>query len=246
MTDDHHRRRGLFGSLRTSFLTGLIVVLPIVLTIYLIWSVIGWIDAWVLPAVPTAWHPNEILRRFFGDDWSYNVRGLGVLIFLVFTTLVGWVAKGFFGRAILHWTEGLVERMPVVRSVYNGLKQIAQTVFSQSEQKFDRACLIEYPRKDVWTVGFVAGPAKGEVKARLPYPAEDEILTVFVATTPNPTSGYLVWVRASEVIMLDMTIEDAAKLIISAGLVYPNAKDPTVPPVAPPPHPSPTRGEGAA
>jgi uncharacterized membrane protein len=229
MTDDPQRRRGLLASLRNSFLTGLIVVLPIVLTGYLAWTMIGWIDAWVLPVVPVRYHPNELLRAVFGDDWSYNVRGLGVIIFLVFTVLVGWLAKGFIGRSVLRWGEGLVDRMPIVRSVYNGLKQIAQTVFSQTEQKFDRACLIEYPRKDVWTVGFVAGRAKGEVKARLPYPQGDEILTIFVATTPNPTSGYLVWVRASEIIMLDMSLEDAAKLIISAGLVYPNPKDPTQP-----------------
>lgn len=226
MTEDPHRRRGLFAGFRSSFLTGLVVVLPIALTIWLIWAVVGWIDAWVLPAVPGAWQPNEVLRRLFGDDWSYSVPGLGVIVFLLFTTLIGWFAKGFFGRSLLRWTEGLVERMPIVRSVYNGLKQIAQTVFSQSEQKFDRACLIEYPRKDVWTVGFVAGPARGEVAARLPYPPSDEILTVFVATTPNPTSGYLVWVRATDVIMLDMTLEDAAKLIISAGLVYPTPREP--------------------
>ncbi len=229
MTDDPHRRRPLLSGLRTSFLTGLVVVLPIALTIWLIWAVVGWIDAWVLPAIPAAWHPDALMRWWLGEDWGYNIRGLGVVIFLVFTTLVGWFAKGFFGRALLHWTEVLVERMPVVRSVYNGLKQIAQTVFSQGEQKFDRACLIEYPRKDVWTVGFVAGRVKGEVKARLPYPPEDEVLTVFVATTPNPTSGYLVWVRAADIIMLDMSLEDAAKLIISAGLVYPNPKDPAVP-----------------
>lgn len=231
MTDDlTGRRKGsLLAGLRRSFLTGLVVVLPITLTIYLIWTVIGWIDGWVLPFVPSSYHPNELLRHYFGDDWTYNVRGLGVIVFLVFTIFVGWLAKGIFGRSILKWAEGLVDRMPVVRSIYNGLKQIAETVFSQSDNNFDRACLIQFPRPGVWAIGFVATKAKGELAARLP--DGDNVLTVFVPTTPNPTSGYLVFVAEIDLILLEMTVEDAAKLIISAGLVYPNPKDPTIPPL---------------
>ncbi len=229
MTEDPTGRRkgGLLAVLRRSFLTGLVVVLPITLTIYLIWTVIGWIDGWVLPFVPNAYHPNELLQHYFGEDWKYNVRGLGVIVFLVFTILVGWLAKGLFGRSILRWAEGLVDRMPVVRSVYNGLKQIAETVFSQSSNNFDRACVVEFPRKGIYAIGFVATRAKGELAAKIP--GGDEVLTVFVPTTPNPTSGFLVYLPASDVTLLDMTVEDAAKLIISAGLVYPNGKDPTVP-----------------
>jgi uncharacterized membrane protein len=232
MTEDPSGRRkgGILAGLRRSFLTGLIVVLPISLTIYLIWTVIGWIDGWVLPFVPTSYHPNELLQHYFGEDWKYNVRGLGVIVFLVFTVFVGWLAKGFFGRSILRWAENLVDSVPVVRSVYNGLKQIAQTVFSQTEQKFDRACLVEFPRPGMWSIGFVASKVRGELSKRLPFKPGDQGWTVFVATTPNPTSGYLVYVPESEIIWLDMTLEDAAKLIISAGLVYPNGKDPTLPP----------------
>jgi uncharacterized membrane protein len=232
MTEDHvsRRRGGLFAGLRRSFLTGLVVVLPITLTIYLIWTVIGWIDGWVLPFVPAAYHPNELLQHYFGQDWRYNVRGLGVIVFLVFTILVGFLAKGFFGRSILRYAENLVDRMPVVRSVYNGLKQIAETVFTQSSSNFDRACVVEFPRKGVWAIGFVATRARGELAAKIP--GGDDAYTVFVATTPNPTSGFLVYVAARDVILLDMSVEDAAKLIISAGLVYPNSKDPTVPVVA--------------
>ncbi|MCU0802715.1 MAG: DUF502 domain-containing protein [Rhodobacteraceae bacterium] len=229
MTEDQTARRkaGILGGLRRSFLTGLVVVLPITLTIYLIWTVIGWIDGWVLPFVPSAYHPNELLRHYFGEDWTYNVRGLGVIVFLVFTVLVGWLAKGLFGRSILRWAEGLVDRMPVVRSIYNGLKQIAETVFSQSSNNFDRACVVQFPRPGVYAIGFVATKAKGEIAAKVP--GGDDLLTVFVPTTPNPTSGFLVFFPASDVIIMDMSVEDAAKLIISAGLVYPNAKDPTVP-----------------
>jgi uncharacterized membrane protein len=230
MTDDLASRRkgGLFAGLRRSFLTGLVVVLPIVLTIYFIWTVIGWIDGWVLPFVPTAYHPNELLRHYFGEDWKYNVRGLGVIVFLVFTIFMGWIAKGLIGRSILRWAEGLVDRTPVVRSIYNGLKQIAETVFSQSSNNFDRSCVVEFPRIGVFAIGFVATRAKGELAARIP--GGHDFLTVFVPTTPNPTSGFLVYLPASDVIILDMTVEDAAKLIISAGLVYPNPKDPTIPP----------------
>ncbi|MGL4320550.1 MAG: DUF502 domain-containing protein [Paracoccaceae bacterium] len=230
MTEDQSARRkaGILGGLRRSFLTGLVVVLPITLTIYLIWTVIGWIDGWVLPFVPQSYHPNELLQHYFGEDWKYNVRGLGVIVFLVFTVLVGWLAKGLFGRSILKWAEGLVDRMPVVRSVYNGIKQIAETVFSTSNSNFDRACVVEFPRQGLWSIGFVAMAAKGELATKLP--RGDDMITVFLPTTPNPTSGFLVYVRTAEVIILDMSIEDAAKLIISAGLVYPNAKDPTVPP----------------
>ncbi len=230
MADDIASRRkgGLFAGLRRSFLTGLVVVLPIVLTIYFIWTVIGWIDGWVLPFVPSAYHPNELLRHYFGEDWKYNVRGLGVIVFLIFTIFMGWIAKGLIGRSILRWAEGLVDRTPVVRSVYNGLKQIAETVFSQSNSNFDRACVVEFPRTGLWSIGFVAMAAKGELATKLP--RGDDMITVFLPTTPNPTSGFLVYVRTAEVIILDMSIEDAAKLIISAGLVYPNGRDPTTPP----------------
>lgn len=230
MTDDHTGRRkgGLLAGLRRSFLTGLVVVLPIVLTIYFIWTVIGWIDGWVLPFVPASYHPNELLRHYFGEDWKYNIRGLGVVVFLFFTVFVGWIAKGLIGRSVLRWGEHLVDRTPVVRSIYSGIKQIAETIFTQSNSNFDRACVVEFPRVGLWSIGFVAMAAKGELAAKLP--RGDDMITVFLPTTPNPTSGFLVYVRTAEVIILDMSIEDAAKLIISAGLVYPNPKDPTIPP----------------
>jgi uncharacterized membrane protein len=216
--DDPHRRRRPLAGFRNSFLTGLVVILPTGLTIWLIWSAIGWIDSWVLPLVPLQFRPDH----YFG----YNVRGVGLVIFLIFTVAIGWLAKGFIGRKLIRWAESLVDRMPVVRSIYNGLKQIAETVFSQSETKFDRACIIEYPRKGIWAVGFLSTPAKQELADKIP---GDQIMTVFVPTTPNPTSGFLLYVPRKDLILLDMGVEDAAKLIISAGLVYPNAPYPAVP-----------------
>jgi uncharacterized membrane protein len=215
-----HRRRGLLGRFRANFLTGLVVVLPIGLTFWFIWNIIGWIDSWILPFIPFYWQPDALYARFFGQEPPFSVRGVGVVIFLVFTVVVGWIAKGLIGRSLIGWGEGLVDRMPFVRSIYTGLKQIAETVFSQGEAKFDRACLVEYPRKGMWGVGFVSTAAKGEIAEKIP--VDEEILTVFLATTPNPTSGFLLYVPRSQVIMLErMSVEDAAKLIISAGLVYP-------------------------
>ncbi len=215
-------KRGLLGSLRASFLTGLVVVAPVALTMYLIWTVIGWIDSWVLPFVPHKYRPDQYI--------GINLRGLGVILFLVFTIFVGWVAKGFIGRSLIHWGENLVARMPVVRSIYNGLKQIAETVFAQTETSFDTACLIEYPRKGIWAIAFISTNAKGEINKRIP--RDEQMVTVFLPTTPNPTSGFLLFLPESEVTRLEMTVEDAAKLVISAGLVYPNPKDPTQPAIA--------------
>ena len=209
------KRRGLFTRLRGNFLTGLVVVLPVGLTIWLIWTVTGWIDGWVLPLVPHQFRPEQ----YIGID----LRGVGVIFFLVFTVIIGWIAKGLIGRSLIGWAEGLVDRMPVIRSVYNGLKQIAETVFAQTETSFERACLIEYPKRGTWMIGFISTQAKGELAQKLPL--AERYLSVFVPTTPNPTSGFLLYVPESEIMPLDMSIEDAAKLVISAGLVYPSARD---------------------
>ncbi len=235
----HFRRRtSVLGALRGNFLTGLVVILPIGLTLYLIWVVTGWIDSWVLPFIPGPWQPRTLIDTYIGPDSPlHHLRGAGVIVFLIFTVFVGWIAKGLIGRSFLSWTEGLVDRMPVVRSVYTGLKQIAETVFTQSNSTFDKACLVEFPRRGMWSIGFVAGRARGEISARLD--GASPMTTVYLPTTPNPTSGYVVFVPEEDVVVLSMTIEDAAKLIISAGLVYPN-RDGTVS-VVPPPPPPPAR-----
>jgi len=233
--DDKHasppRRRRLFPRVRANFLTGLVVLVPIALTLYLLWTFVGWIDSWVLPFVPAAYQPDLLVKKFLGPDATINVRGVGVVVFFLFTIFIGWVAKGFIGRSVLSWAEGLVDRMPVVRSVYTGLKQIAETVFSQKESSFETACLIEYPRPGIWAIAFISTNAKGEINRTIP--RDEQLISVFLPTTPNPTSGFLLFVPQSEVIELDMTVEDAAKLVISAGLVYPNGKDPTKPPTPP-------------
>lgn len=216
------RRTGVLGSLQSSFLTGLVVIAPVGLTIWLIWTIIGWIDGFVMPFVPASYQPDVLIRYFTGTESPMNVRGVGVVVFVIFTILVGWLAKGYIGRTFIRIAEGLVERMPIVRSVYSGVKQIAETVFSTSDTSFETACLIEYPRKGVWALGFVSTHAKGEVRARAT--TSGELLSIFLPTTPNPTSGFLLFVPAEDVIELDMSVEEAAKLVISAGLVSPEHK----------------------
>ncbi|WP_343502318.1 DUF502 domain-containing protein [Alloyangia pacifica] len=221
--DDKPRRPGIFASLRASFLTGLVVIAPVGLTIWLIWTLFGWVDGFVLPLVPQRFNPEEYI--------GINLRGVGVIFFLVFTTLVGWVAKGLIGRSMIRFAESLVGRTPVVRSIYSGIKQIAETVFAQTESNFEKACLVQYPRKGIWAIGFISTRAKGEILARAD--AMGDLVSVFVPTTPNPTSGFLLYFPAEDVVELEMSIEDAAKLVISAGLVYPPEKPGEKPKVEP-------------
>jgi uncharacterized membrane protein len=205
------RKSKFTSNLRNNFLTGLAVIIPVFITTYLIWSTIGIVDGWVLPLIPEKY----AIDKFIGID----VKGIGVIIFLLFTVFIGSLTKGYFGRTILKSAESLVDRMPVVRSIYNGIKQIAETVFSQSNNSFERACLVEYPRKGIWAVAFVSTKTKGEVSEKIG--KNKELFSIFLPTTPNPTSGFLLFLPKKDIIFLDMTVEDAAKLVISAGLVTP-------------------------
>ncbi len=217
------RRRGILGSLRASFLTGLVVVLPIGLTIYFGWTLIGWIDAWILPLIPAAYQPEALVHDIFGPEANFPVRGVGVLVFLVFTIIIGWMAKGLFGRSVIRWGEDLVDRMPIVRSVYGGIKQVAETFFNKKEQSFDKVCLLEFPRAGSYALGFLSTRPKGELAQRLAELGPD-MSAVFVGLTPF-TSGMLLFVPTKDLTILDMKIDDAAKLIVSGGLVYPIPKE---------------------
>ncbi len=217
-----HRRRSLLGRMRSNFLTGLVVVLPIGLTIYLIWAVIGWLDGWILPLIPASYQPEALIRHYFGADANFPVRGVGVIVFLIFTAFVGAIARGLIGRSLINYGEALVDRMPIVRSLYSGLKQITETFFAKAEKSFDRTCLVEFPRPGAWAVGFIATTAKGDIAAKLP--SDDQMIAVYLALTPL-TSGLLLYVPARDVILLDMKPDEAVKLIVSAGLVYPVTKE---------------------
>lgn len=223
---EHHqsRRRSILAGLRASFLTGLVVVLPIGLTIYFVWTLIGWIDGWILPLIPSSYQPEALVERYIGPDASFPVRGVGVLVFLIFTVMIGWLAKGLFGRSVIRWGEDMVDRMPIIRSVYGAIKQVAETFFNKKEQSFDQVCLLEFPRPGSFALGFISTRPRGEIAAQLARLGPD-FSAVFVGLTPF-TSGMLLFVPTKDLTILDMKIDDAAKLIVSGGLVYPQTKEP--------------------
>lgn len=208
------RQRSIAAALRNNFLTGLVVVAPVLITFYIIWGIITFVDSTIVPWVPTVYNPSTYIE--------YDVPGFGLFVFVVVTTVVGYFTKNLFGRQLVRTIESWVERMPIVRSIYNALKQIVETIFSQSASSFQKACLIEYPRKGLWSIAFVATRTTGEIPHRS---GGQDLISVFLPSTPNPTTGFLLFVPAEDVILLDMTIEEAAKLVISAGLVVPPTRD---------------------
>jgi uncharacterized membrane protein len=223
VTDPHHPpRRSFLPGLRASFLTGLVVVLPVGLTIWFVWAAIGWIDGWILPLIPASYQPDMLIRGWFGPDYAFPVRGVGVLVFLLATIVIGWLAKGFIGRSVIRQGESLVDRMPVVRSVYGALKQVAETFFNKKDKSFDKVVLVAFPHPGSWALGFLSTRPKGELAERLALMGPD-MSAVFVGLTPF-TSGMLLFVPTKDLILMDMGVDDAAKLIVSGGLVYPLPK----------------------
>ncbi len=207
------RRSGGMHRLRNYFLTGLVIAAPLFLTIYITWAFIVWVDSWVTPFIPAGYTPESYL--------TFKVPGFGLVVAIVFITLLGFLTANLVGRTLVSWGESILGRMPVIRNLYRGLKQIFETVLSNRAKSFQTVGLVEYPRKGLWAIVFIATGTRGEIRHRLDQD-DDPMLSVFLPTTPNPTSGFLLFVRESEVIRLDMTVEDAAKLVISAGLVSPD------------------------
>lgn len=222
--------------LRNHFVTGLVVVGPLAITVYLARGFLEWVDATMKPLVPAAWSPDTYL--------PFAVPGFGLLVALVGITVLGAATASLVGRTLLSYGEDLVGRMPFVRPVYRTLKQIFQTFVSSRDQSFREVGLIEWPRSGVWSLVFVSGPAKGEVAARLsavrPEVAVDGWLTVFIPTTPNPTGGYVMFLPVGDVKILAMSVEDGAKLVISGGIVTPDWPPPP-PPISPDLAPDPAR-----
>jgi uncharacterized membrane protein len=201
--------------LRNYFLTGFIVAAPLAITVYIVWSFIGWIDSWVKPYIPAAWSPDTYL--------PFAVPGFGLLVAIFVITMIGFLAANIVGRSIVSVGEHLLGRMPLVRGVYKALKQIFETVLSNKSDMFKQVGLVEYPRKGVWSLVFVSNEKETEINVKLDKEG-DPLIAVFMPCTPNPTTGFLMYVYRSEIVLLDMTIEDGAKLIVSAGLVAPEYK----------------------
>jgi uncharacterized membrane protein len=203
-------RRG-WHRLRNYFLTGLVIAAPLFLTVYITRTFVGWIDGIVVPLVPPAYR--------FDEGLPFAIPGFGVLVALVFITLLGFLTANFVGRRALALGESLLDRTPLIRTMYRGLKQVFETVISRPANAFQQVALLEFPRKGLWSIVFVAREAKGAIGKEVD--PDDDAVGVFLPKAPNPTNGYLVYVKRSELVPLDISIEDAAKMIISAGLVTP-------------------------
>jgi uncharacterized membrane protein len=198
--------------LRGYFLTGLIVVGPVAITLYVVWWFINLVDAWVKPLVPQTYLPDTYL--------PFRVPGVGLIVGIVLLMVVGALTANLFGRTIVSYGEMMLDRMPVVRGVYRLVKQIFTTVFSKSGTSFKRVGLIEFPRRGLYCIVFMAGDPPVEVDEKIG--GGNPLVTVFMPNGPNPTTGFIVFVPASEVVPLDLAVEDAAKLVVSAGLVGPD------------------------
>ena len=226
------RRSRTMVRLRAYFLTGLVIAAPLALTITITWWFVQWIDSYVDPLIPSIYRPDSYLR--------FSIPGFGLIVAVVFITLLGFLTRNYVGHRMVVFSESILGRMPIIRSLYRGLKQMFETVISTRAKAFQTVGLIEYPRKGLWAIVFIAGESRGEIEHHL-----NETIAVFLPTTPNPTSGYLLYVKRSEVTILDMSLEDAAKLVISAGLVIPDhvpkkkprslkSPPPPPPPLSPP------------
>ncbi len=207
----------LGARLKAYLFTGILVTAPISITFYLAWLVIDGIDRLVNGVLPATYHPDHYL--------PFSVPGLGLLILLVFLVLVGMASAGFAGRLLVRVGEALVARMPVVRGIYSATKQIFETVLAQQSDAFREVVLVEFPRKETWSIAFITGTTKGEVQ-RL---TDEEVVNVFVPTTPNPTSGYLMFVPRSQLVPLSMSVEEGLKMVVSGGLVTPLEREADAP-----------------
>jgi uncharacterized membrane protein len=199
-----------WGRVMRYFLTGVVAAGPIALTLFLAWWVIGLVDQWVKPWIPHGFNPDEYL--------PFALPGLGLLLAFVGLVVIGFLTTNLVGRSAMRLGEAVLSRVPVLSTVYGALRQIFETVVNQGSKNFRQVGLVEFPRRGLWALVFISAPAKGEIAEK----AEGEdIISCFMPTTPNPTSGFLIFVPRNDVTILDMTIEEAAKVVISAGLVMP-------------------------
>jgi uncharacterized membrane protein len=229
---DKFDRIPVMTRLRNNFLTGLIICAPLAITIWLTFGFIRWADSWVKPYIPTRYNPENYL--------NIAMPGLGMLIAILMITMIGFLGKNLIGRSIVSFGESVLHRMPLVRTIYKSLKQIFETVLKEQSTSFKKCGLIEFPSPGTWALVFISGDAQGEIAARL-NENDEEMISVFLAPTPVPTAGFLMFVPRSKIIMLDMTPEEGARLLISGGLIAPDFKpkvvQPTIVPTAVSPRP---------
>ena len=191
------------------FITGLLIWAPLGITLWVLSFILGMMDQSIL-LLPTAWQPRALV--------GFNIPGVGALMTLLVVFMTGLLTANFIGQRLVRWWEALLQRIPVVRSIYQSVKQISDTVFSPSGQAFRQAMLVQYPRQGSWTIGFLTGTPGGEIATHL----GNDMVSLYVPTTPNPTSGFFLMVPRADVIELAMSVEDALKYLISMGVVTPS------------------------
>lgn len=208
------RERAVFmklgAKIRAYFFTGILVTAPVSITFYMAYNIFLWVDSSVNRLIPP-----ELLSRY---NIPVTMPGVGIIVLILMMILIGMFAAGFIGRFFLHLGDWIVRRLPVISSIYSLLKQVFETFLSSQKQAFRRCVLLEYPRKGIWIIGFVSADATGEVSNKL----SDKTLSIFIPTTPNPTSGFLIFVLEKDVIPLDMTVEEGLKFVISCGIAEPD------------------------
>lgn len=202
----------LLGYLRRYFLTGILVTAPAVITLYITWAFLTFIDRTVSQLIPAEYNPNYYL--------PFAMPGLGILLAAAFFVAVGWFARNFMGRIIINASEYIVQRIPLINTIYTAIKQVFETMMGSQSQAFREVVLFEYPRKECWTLGFVTGVTKGEVQSL----TDNEVVNIYVPTTPNPTSGFLLFIPKKDLIYVSMSVEEAIKLIVSGGIITPPEK----------------------
>lgn len=196
------------AAIRKWLLAGLLVIVPVAITVWVLDWIVSTLDKTLL-ILPLSWQPDRIL--------GFHVPGFGVLLALAVLLVVGATTSNFLGRKLVAWWDLLLHRIPVVRSIYSGVKQVSDTLFSENGNAFRTAVLLQWPREGVWTIGFVTGTPGGDAATHLP----DDCLSVYVPTTPNPTGGYFVMLRKSDCIELKMSVDEAFKYVVSMGVVVP-------------------------
>ena len=200
----------MLKKIRTYFLAGLLVLIPLVLTVFIIWKLFIAIDGLLSGFI------NNMLERIGIPVTSI---GLGFISVVLLIFLTGMIAKNYFGRKVIRIGEDIVTKIPLMNRIYLAIKQISNAFFSEKREVLKKAVLIEYPRKGIYSIGFFTQDTKGEVQDRL----QQDVVSIFLPTTPNPTSGFLLFVPKTEVAELDMTIEEALKLVISGGAIVPTS-----------------------
>ena len=210
VTEHSVQKRSIWAWLRGRFFAGIVIAAPIAITLAVIAGLISWIDARVKPLIPPAWNPESYV--------TFGIPGLGVLVAVILLTLLGAIGTNLIGRSMITAGDRFLTSVPIVSNIYSLFKQLFDTIASSQQQSFRDMVLVEYPKRGTWCIGFVTAPVRGEVRDKL----GEDMMGVFVPTTPNPTSGFYMFVPRSEVIDLDMTVEDGAKMIVSVGMVIPD------------------------